>query len=83
MPWDRLLFSAKESVYKAWFPLARRWLGFEEADIEIYADHANPGVGRTAASVPNCSLKGPWRAAGGSSTSRDGGSPARDWSPPR
>ena len=29
--WDRLLFSAKESVYKAWFPLARRWLGFEEA----------------------------------------------------
>jgi 4'-phosphopantetheinyl transferase EntD len=33
--WDRLLFSAKESVYKAWFPLARRWLGFEDATIEI------------------------------------------------
>ena len=31
--WDRLLFSAKESVYKAWFPLARRWLGFEDAEI--------------------------------------------------
>lgn len=31
--WDRLLFSAKESVYKAWFPLARRWLGFDEAEI--------------------------------------------------
>jgi 4'-phosphopantetheinyl transferase EntD len=29
--WDRLLFSAKESVYKTWFPLARRWLGFEDA----------------------------------------------------
>jgi 4'-phosphopantetheinyl transferase EntD len=29
--WDRLIFSAKESVYKAWFPLTRRWLGFEEA----------------------------------------------------
>jgi 4'-phosphopantetheinyl transferase EntD len=29
--WDRLLFSAKESVYKTWFPLAQRWLGFEEA----------------------------------------------------
>jgi 4'-phosphopantetheinyl transferase EntD len=29
--WDRLLFSAKEAVYKAWFPLARRWLGFEDA----------------------------------------------------
>jgi 4'-phosphopantetheinyl transferase EntD len=33
--WDRLLFSAKESVYKAWFPLTRRWLGFEEAVISI------------------------------------------------
>lgn len=33
--WDRLLFSAKESVYKTWFPLARRWLGFESADIVI------------------------------------------------
>ncbi|MEV7014031.1 4'-phosphopantetheinyl transferase superfamily protein [Streptosporangium sp. NPDC051022] len=31
--WDRLLFSAKESVYKAWFPLARRWLDFEEAHV--------------------------------------------------
>ena len=33
--WDRLLFSAKESVYKAWFPLTKRWLGFESADILI------------------------------------------------
>ncbi|GHG16246.1 4'-phosphopantetheinyl transferase family protein [Streptomyces zaomyceticus] len=31
--WDRLLFSMKESVYKAWFPLTYRWLGHEEADI--------------------------------------------------
>jgi 4'-phosphopantetheinyl transferase EntD len=29
--WDRLLFSAKESIYKAWFPLTRRWLDFEDA----------------------------------------------------
>jgi len=33
--WDRLLFSAKESVYKAWFPLAERWLGFEDAVVTI------------------------------------------------
>ncbi|MGA8363771.1 MAG: 4'-phosphopantetheinyl transferase superfamily protein [Solirubrobacteraceae bacterium] len=33
--WDRLLFSAKESVYKAWFPLARRWLGFEDAIVTV------------------------------------------------
>ncbi|MFE2519054.1 4'-phosphopantetheinyl transferase family protein [Streptomyces mirabilis] len=39
--WDRLLFSAKESVYKAWFPLTGKWLGFEEADIEV---HADPGA---------------------------------------
>jgi 4'-phosphopantetheinyl transferase EntD len=31
--WDRLLFCASESVYKAWFPLTRKWLGFEEATI--------------------------------------------------
>ncbi len=38
--WDRLLFSAKESLYKAWFPLTQRWLGFEEAVISI-----NPASG--------------------------------------
>jgi 4'-phosphopantetheinyl transferase EntD len=36
--WDRLLFSAKESVYKAWFPLTGRWLDFSEADIEVSVD---------------------------------------------
>ncbi len=33
--WDRLLFSAKESVYKTFFPLAGRWLGFEDAELEV------------------------------------------------
>ncbi|MPY64142.1 4'-phosphopantetheinyl transferase family protein [Streptomyces spongiae] len=36
--WDRLLFSAKESVYKAWFPLTAQWLDFSEADIDVIAD---------------------------------------------
>ena len=36
--WERLLFSAKESVYKTWFPLTRRWLDFEEARIDIDPD---------------------------------------------
>ncbi len=31
--WGRLLFSAKEAVYKTWFPLARCWLGFEDATL--------------------------------------------------
>jgi 4'-phosphopantetheinyl transferase EntD len=35
---DRLLFSAKESVYKAWFPLTGLWLDFTEADIDLRPD---------------------------------------------
>jgi 4'-phosphopantetheinyl transferase EntD len=33
--WDRLLFSAKESVFKTWYPLTGRELDFDEADIEL------------------------------------------------
>ncbi len=33
--WDRLLFSAKESVFKAWFPIAKRWLDFRDAEVTI------------------------------------------------
>jgi 4'-phosphopantetheinyl transferase EntD len=33
--WDRLLFSAKESVYKAWYPLTGRRLGFDEARLTV------------------------------------------------
>lgn len=31
--WDRLLFSAKESVYKAWYPIMREWLGFYDCTL--------------------------------------------------
>jgi len=34
--WDRLLFSAKEAIYKAWFPLVGEWLDHQEADIRIH-----------------------------------------------
>ncbi|MFI5674045.1 4'-phosphopantetheinyl transferase family protein [Streptomyces cellulosae] len=43
--WDRLLFSAKESVYKAWFPLTQQWLDFSEADIDIRVDDAQTPQG--------------------------------------
>lgn len=33
--WHRVLFSAKESVYKTWFPLTGRWLGFEDARLRF------------------------------------------------
>ncbi|WP_460959308.1 4'-phosphopantetheinyl transferase family protein [Parasphingorhabdus pacifica] len=31
--WDRLLFSCKEAVYKAWFPITGEWLGFADAEL--------------------------------------------------
>lgn len=66
---DRLLFSAKEAVYKAWFPLARRWLGFE--DVELTIDAA--GTFRSRLLVPGplvagtrlTELGGRWALAGG------------------
>lgn len=33
--WPAIAFSAKEAVYKAWFPTARRWLGFLDVKISI------------------------------------------------
>jgi 4'-phosphopantetheinyl transferase EntD len=33
--WGRLLFSAKESIYKAWYPVHRRWLGFTDVRLSI------------------------------------------------
>ncbi len=53
--WDRMLFCVKESVYKAWFPLTRRWLGFEDASVDI-----DPEAGTFTARllVPGPSLNG-------------------------
>lgn len=33
--WDRVLFSAKEAVFKAWYPLTRAWLDFQEAEFRL------------------------------------------------
>jgi 4'-phosphopantetheinyl transferase EntD len=43
--WDRLLFSCKETVYKASFPLSRRWLGFE--DVAVRAGPGSPAFTAT------------------------------------
>jgi 4'-phosphopantetheinyl transferase EntD len=37
--WDRLLFSAKEAIYKAWFPLVGEWLDHQQAEILINPHH--------------------------------------------
>jgi 4'-phosphopantetheinyl transferase EntD len=36
--WDRILFCAKEATYKAWYPVTKRWLGFEDAHIAFSLD---------------------------------------------
>jgi 4'-phosphopantetheinyl transferase EntD len=43
--WDRILFCAKEATYKAWFPLTKRWLGFEDAHISFEADSPASATG--------------------------------------
>jgi 4'-phosphopantetheinyl transferase EntD len=43
--WDQLLFSAKESVYKAWFPLTGDRLDFMDADIEFQTAPGTPPRG--------------------------------------
>jgi 4'-phosphopantetheinyl transferase EntD len=68
--WDRLLFSAKEAVFKAWFPLTGRQLGFE--DVEVWIDPEG-GTFRTRLLVdpPVLGDEGPaqfhgrWRLGGG------------------
>jgi 4'-phosphopantetheinyl transferase EntD len=60
--WDRLLFCAKESVYKAWFPVTRRWLGFEEASITIDPLGGTFSARLLADRSPFDSLHGRWLA---------------------
>ncbi|WP_214102646.1 4'-phosphopantetheinyl transferase family protein [Acrocarpospora catenulata] len=61
--WDRLLFSAKESVYKVWFPRARRWLGFEEAEITL--DPGGTFTARILVPGPFAELNGRWLCESG------------------
>lgn len=71
--WDRLLFSAKETVYKAWFPLARRWLGFDDADIAINGASATDGTFEARLLVPGPTVGGcPLRGFTGHWLARDG-----------
>lgn len=60
---DRVLFSAKESVYKVWYPVTRSWLGFEDVEIHLgegtfVARIALPGLGTDV-------LRGRWATGDG------------------
>jgi 4'-phosphopantetheinyl transferase EntD len=38
--WDRIAFCAKEAVFKAWFPIARTWLDFDDVSVSLHPDNA-------------------------------------------
>lgn len=60
MHWDRILFCAKEATYKAWFPLTRRWLGFEDAHIVFDVDPTgSTGVFVSKVLIDGAALSGP------------------------
>jgi 4'-phosphopantetheinyl transferase EntD len=73
--WDRLLFCAKEAVYKVWFPLARCWLGFEDARLrfdlggtfqaQLLKPWPDENVGFAAAHRQPAVLQGRWVARDG------------------
>jgi 4'-phosphopantetheinyl transferase EntD len=67
--WDRILFCAKEATYKVWFPLTKRWLGFEDAHITFEVDSSGSAGsfqstilidGDTLSGPPLSSLAGRW-----------------------
>ncbi|MGW3210367.1 4'-phosphopantetheinyl transferase family protein [Streptomyces sp. NPDC001135] len=71
--WDRLLFCAKEAVYKAWYPMTLRRIGFLDASVdidretgafhaEVHARTPAAGDGGRAAASPR-SFTGRWTAS--------------------
>lgn len=68
--WQRLVFSAKESVYKAWFPQTNAWLGFHDASLLFATDPAATDRGTFTARLlkaglvldgrPTAQLTGRW-----------------------
>jgi 4'-phosphopantetheinyl transferase EntD len=57
MHWDRILFCAKEATYKSWFPLTKRWLGFEDAHITFDVDGSGSAGGFESAILVDGSTK--------------------------
>ncbi|MFJ2027461.1 4'-phosphopantetheinyl transferase [Streptomyces sp. NPDC087897] len=49
--WDRVLFSAKESVFKTWYPITRTELDFTEADLTFQQRSGPEGAGGGRAPV--------------------------------
>lgn len=54
-----VLFSAKETVYKAWFPVVGRFLDFDE--VELHLD-VTDGAGYEGDGGADCEARGTWHA---------------------
>jgi 4'-phosphopantetheinyl transferase EntD len=72
--WDRILFCAKEATYKAWFPVTRRWLGFEDAHIAFTVGQTGTAGGfesrimidgAASSGPPLTTLRGRWSVRDG------------------
>jgi len=54
VPWDRVLFCAKEAVYKAWYSRAGQRVGLRSMTVQV------AGAGTFAAAWPAARLTGRW-----------------------
>nr|WP_272922562.1 4'-phosphopantetheinyl transferase superfamily protein [Streptomyces sp. SID5785] len=69
--WDRLLFSAKEAVYKCWYPLSLTPLDFGDVDVVFRAEgghfdaSVHPGGPAPGASAAPRTFTGRWAVAHG------------------
>ncbi len=72
--WDRILFCAKEATYKAWFPVTRRWLGFEDAHITFDVDDSGTAGGFESRILidPSAAMGPPLHTLSGRWSVRDG-----------
>lgn len=53
--WDRLLYSAKESFFKTWFPMTGQWLDFLEAHVTVHPDRCTFSISLLGANPkPDC-----------------------------
>jgi 4'-phosphopantetheinyl transferase EntD len=63
--WSRILFCAKEAIYKAWFPRTRRWLEFADMSTNLRPDGTFSARVLAEAPLDLRSFGGRWAVAHG------------------
>nr|WP_256430770.1 4'-phosphopantetheinyl transferase superfamily protein [Plantibacter sp. CFBP 8804] len=68
--WSAVLWSVKESVFKAWYPLTGRWVDYTACEVVIHPDRGSfdarvvVPAGRTARSTTPRTFAGRWSVVG-------------------